>query len=1040
MPKPKKGTLDFSSVESSSDDSSSDGGFLQGLMDIPESLYKQVSKTGKSASDKLKQGDYAGAFHDVIAPVADPFTGITSAAINAMQGKKPMDVGSPDDVAKQVVGATGLPADETVKAYKKGNYSRLAGQGLAGLTMLGLSHKFGGEKTGDVETIRPDVIAPKGDINLPVEAPAPKPRLALPPAPPSVERPPTFIAGERGVVPNKPQPLDVGPINPRMGAKDQGTVLPPELGQVNQVPPEIAAQYSGQGQPLKPSPVTKPVDVDSFLKPITPSDAAQHLVESEGIDPLTQKSYKPFGIRSRQDSYDWNMSEQRDLQDSLSEAMQDKVPNLNEVKGLKADLKDQMSRPLTDPPALYLDSNVDFPKEYRTGNLDTPGGYDMHEDSPVANPLTIKDPKLAEYNKRLQDVDSPYLGTGHARPGEPQLPSAPVRTKNQVFDKPPIDEAPKIDLPSKDVEPPVKVENKEVLPPGVSPTQEVPNPGNAKVSKDVNAFRAEYGSADKTLASRPESAPIAEGIITANDKKMEWVATTQRELASLTKGLSREDRTTVGQLLDNFENPTESQVSPQLGQVALKIRQKLNEIHALVPGGIKGGNDMGFIENYLTHIESQAPSDLVDGMKQVWEYHLGKPFKDLFASEDLGPTKTIKKGKRGGDILDVGDMYETGKGDPNSQFSEKRTGKLKNLEYDINKVLPAYTESIAKLIFDKPAVDSAKRVLSTIPDSKLKELAGWYIKNYSRYDAQPGLSEGWNDWTQKLARTASRSMLGFSTGLQTLHLARIPANLWPELPTKYLLKGMYEMGKNPYQAYGEATRLGMLSNELRPWAFKTLGQKTDSVIHLFSTADFLDRSIGYHGFKQMFLDQGLKPELASAKAIAASKRASLMIDPARSTMGFSPDAKFAGGALGKLTTQFKQVPTKIIEQYIQIGSKALQDPKAAARMAMGVGTALALYEAGFHTFHVSPSQFALQTGGATLGELAKIGSPTAKSLYKSALQLKDGDVEGALQTTSDFLQSDKFYDSALEAGAFMVPAGLSLKRQLKNGPSMFEKE
>lgn len=734
----------------------------------------------------------------------------------------------------------------------------------------------------------------------PVETPPPpKVPLQLGPAPPSVERPPTFIAGERGVVPNKPQTIDIAPPTPALGAKDTGTILPREVEGLNTVPPEIAAQYSGSGTP-------RSTDVQ--------------------------------------------------------------IPNERTLPG------------------------------------------------DVGSPTEPTQPKY-------------FTGEGHARPGEPQLPTA-VKTKNQVFDKPPIDEAPVVDLPTKDVEPPIKVENKEVLPPGIAKAQEVPNPGNAKVSEDIGNIRAEYGSADKTLSSRPESKPIADVIVKANDDKMSWIATTERELADLTKGLSRSDRLVVGHLLDNFKNPAESQISPELAQRALQIRSKLNEIHELIPGGIKpGGENVGFIENYLTHIENQTPSDLKDGIKQVWEYHFKKPFSDMFGGTPL-------EGKGGG----IGDMYGTGKGDPNSQFAKTRTGGLTNLEMDVNKVLPAYVESIAKLIYDKPAVDSAKKVLSTIPDSKLKELAGWYIKNYSRYDAMPGLSEGWNHWTQMLARTASRSMLGFSTGLQTLHLARIPANLWPELPTKYLALGAKEVGFNPVKAYGEAVRLGMLSNEIRPMAFKTFTQKVDSAIHLFSAADFLDRSIGYHGFKQMFIDQGLSAEQASAKAIAASKRASLMVDPARATMGFSSDAKVFGGAAGKLATQFKQVPTKIIEQYLQIAANAKIDPKAAARMVSGVGLAVAAYEEGLHTFHVSPGQFAVQTGGAVGGEVAKIARPNIAALYHVAQKLGEGDINGALETTSEYLTGDKFYDSAKEAGLLMVPGGLSLARQLKNGPSMFEKE
>lgn len=642
-------------------------------------------------------------------------------------------------------------------------------------------------------------------------------------------------------------------------------------------------------------------------------------------------------------------------------------------------------------------------------------------------PTNIKEQISAPPNSYIPRNTEGYYNEGNARPGEPQLPSA---TKNQVFDKPPIDEAPKIDLPTNDIKPIKTASN--IEPPGIPPAQEVPTPGNAKVSKDVNKFRAEFGSADKTLQSRSETKPIADGLIAAQDSKAQWIATTERELAEMTAGLSRTDRIIVGKLLNEFKNPDEAlQVDSKLAQRALQIRNKLNEIHASLPEGIgPGGNDVGFIENYLTHIEKQG-GDLGDGLRQVWEYHIGKPFKDIFTTEPLG-----KKG-----IGSSGDMYGTGKGDPGSPFSKTRTGALTNLEMDVNKVLPAYVESIAKLKFDKLAVDAAKEVHASLPNSDLKELAGWYIKNYSKYDAMPGLSEFWDHWTQKLARTTSRSMLGFNTGLQTLHLARIPANLWPEIPTKYMIEGMRELGTKGTSSWEEMAKLGMLSNEIRPWAFKTLGEKTDSIIHLFSTADSLDRAIGYYGFKKMFLDQGMNAEQATMKAIAASKKASLMVDPARSTMGFTKDAKAFGGAIGKLTTQFKQVPTRIVEQYIQVAANAFKDPHAAKRALMGVGSAIALNEAGYRTFHVSPAQFAVQTGGASIQELLKIASPNGKALWNiGSLLLKDHDVEGALEYTQNYLHSDKFKNSLMEAGLAATPAGLSIKRQIEKGPSMFEQE
>lgn len=574
------------------------------------------------------------------------------------------------------------------------------------------------------------------------------------------------------------------------------------------------------------------------------------------------------------------------------------------------------------------------------------------------------------------------------KPNATELKTSKPNAVEEVIAKP--NEIPKVESVGPEELKPVSV-------PGVPPINDLPVPGEARPkSKDVNWLRADFGSADKTLESRPESAPIAKTIIKANDDKLKWVATTERDFASTTKGLNNDQLNTVGKWLN--EGVPIGQESTPLGLKTQIIKAKLDNIHAQLPEGIApGGKNVGYIENYLTHIQKEG-GDLGAGLKQIWEYHFKKPFDDLFPG-NLGTS-----GK--GYVADVTDTIGT----PSSRFAEERTGDLKNIELNVNKVLPAYIESIARLKFDKQAVGQAEGMIANLPKSKLKDLATKYVANYSRLDAAPGLSAAWNDYTSRLMRTTSRSMLGFSTGLQTLHLARIPANLWPELGTKYTMQGIAKVVKNPLQAYSETAGLGMLSNEIRPWAFKTPMQKVDSVLNFMSAADFLDRSIGYHGFKQMYIDQGMNEAQATSKAIASSKRASLMTDPARPIMAANPDMSTFSGPMGKLAMQYKQVPMKIIEQYVQIAANAKQNPAAAARAIAGMGLTVAAAQAGVHTFHLSTSQFKLDAGGPAFREVARI----AQKLY-------NGDAQGALADTA----------------ILMTPGGKSIKRQLEYGPSAF---
>lgn len=573
------------------------------------------------------------------------------------------------------------------------------------------------------------------------------------------------------------------------------------------------------------------------------------------------------------------------------------------------------------------------------------------------------------------------------------FPPIPERTPN-IFGT--SNEAPK---------PPIEVAAAKTPAKSLEEAAILPPPGGARGGRGVSSIRAELGSVDKTLMSRPETAPIAEGITQAFDKKLNWIAATERDLAKATQGLNKQQRITLGKMLDTGKY----ELDPTLSNRAVMIKEQLDKIHTMIPGGImEGGADVGFIENYLTHIrKSQLEPELVDGIDQIWKYHVGKPLSQMFSAGKMQKTAGTS----------VGDMFRRGIGNPSSPFGLERTGQLASVEYDINKVLPAYTESIAKLIFDRTAVKNAKDVLARLPDkmadgspNTLKDLGKWYLTNYTRYDALPGLTQAWNAWSSRLMRTTARSMLGFSTGLQMLHLARIPANLYPEIPTKYLAYGVSQVAKKPLASWGEAARLGLLQNEIRPMQFKTTSQKIDSLIQLGSVADYLDRAIGYHGFKKMYIDQGMTEAAAGLKAVGSSKRASLMTDPSRPIKAFNPENSLGGSAI-RMTGQFKQVPVKIIEQYMQIAAKAKQDPKAAARMIAGVGLAVGAYEAGLKTWHVGPSSFISELGGAFGTVAKKVWGALAKGDWETALT---------------------------ETVLWAIPGGYSIRRQLKSGLSMFE--
>lgn len=531
----------------------------------------------------------------------------------------------------------------------------------------------------------------------------------------------------------------------------------------------------------------------------------------------------------------------------------------------------------------------------------------------------------------------------------------------------------------------------------------IPPPGGARTRKDISAFRAEFGSADRTLESRPESAPIVKSITEANDQKMSFIASTMRELLPSVEGLDKPSRLLLYKAL---EGQTDG-IPPEILQRAGSARKILDTIFDAAK--IKSGKNINYLQDYITHIEKMGNDDLASGLKQIFDYHLGKdnPLAQLFTSSEYNI-----KNKGGSE----GDIMERGLGNPDSPFRKERLGKINELEQDPLKLFRVYVESMGKLIYDAPAVAEAKKALGSLPDSntdgtanRLKDLAQWYIKNYTRYDAYEGLNDAWNQFARQVNRTTSRSMLGFSTGLQSLHAARLVGNLWPELGTKYGTYGLSVIKDQPIQAWHEAAKLGLLQNEIMPFAFKTAGEKFDSVSNFLSAADYMDKAVGYHGFKKMFMDQGLSEPQAQLKALAATKRASLTSDPARPIRALNEEG--ASGAATKLAGLYKTVPIKMVEQYMNIASQAKSDPAKAARLVTGIGLLLAGAEAGAHVFHLSPSQFALQMGGAFGSVMTKIGKDLAKGDWQQA---------------------------AMDTALWVTPGGMSVKRQYQNGLSAIE--
>jgi hypothetical protein len=774
----------------------------------------------------------------------------------------------------------------------------------------------------------PGELAPI-EAETPVVLERPKPKL-LNAAPREIERPARFIAGQAGVAENRPYLSKIGNI----------------------VPPDLLARH---GENVGTGELTRSTALGNSFDPavIAEQDRLARLgytVQNPGEALQLPNDSLPIPPESGDTRLGFNAQSQGDLPYPLNV-----VPNLVRPRTIQSNMASETQMPI-------LDRLGEQPRSNPIRELEPIGNYTNKE-----NQVSTIGPngELTRYNLKS---DEPYA-----------QPSAPIK-QNRFFgpeSKAPLDEI-----------------NLEPKPDAIRTPEEtvIPQPGQAKPVKDISGFTANFTSPDITLASRSITKPIADVIVKAQDQKMNWIASTERELSDLSKGLGKSDRIQLGQLIDGQDIPN---ASPELRLRSQQARTILDSVHEMFPeGATRAGEDVGYLENYFTHIHHQ-PEDISSAINSIIDHHFGI-FKSPQDLADVEGTST-------------GDLYEKGLGKPGSPYVEPRQNNARTIQYDVNKVFPAYIESAAKVIFDKPAVEAAKAQLAKIPDSNLKELATWYIKNYSNYDSLPGLHKAWNSWASTIARTTSRSLLGFNTGLQTLHLARIPANMWPELGTKYSSIGLKEVATHPIQAWTEAAKLGLLQNEIRPMSFKTPLEKFDSLSNFLSLADYLDKAIGYHGYKRMMLDQGSSAEQASLDALKFTKRVSQTTDAARQMKGMSSESNVMGGEVAsRLGWQFKQVPAKIVEQYMNIAKGMKDNPQAATRMVAGVGLALAANE-GLRTFHLDPYHMIPSGAWGAFGT----------TVTKVANSLSKGNWEKALM------------DSALWA----IPGGQSLKRQIESGPS-----
>lgn len=623
---------------------------------------------------------------------------------------------------------------------------------------------------------------------------------------------------------------------------------------------------------------------------------------------------------------------------------------------------------------------------------DTQGSMSEEDAIAMAKAVAEKLPETAANQER-----NPLEPGGYSAPPKPSKFGHTPREVADVIDRsnPAMASG---DIPK----PPIDAINSHPIEPVVPSDNIIPRPGQ---SKPTSLYATNFNSPNKTLLNYEATAPISRIITQSEDEKMPWIVQTNNELLETTKGLNKPQRIELMKVVEGGETN-----DPAIQQRAESVRHILDSIFSDVKDS--GGATMNYMNNYITHIEKQ-PEGVQAGIKAIFDYH-GLDFDK------------IKKPSG-----DIGNFFEQGTGHPTSHFIKERQNQIRELELDPNKIFPIYVESIAKVVHDAPAVDKATKMLENIPPGPLKEMATAYIKNYSRYDAEPELHNAWNSFSNAVANTSARSVIGLNPGVHMLHVGQIAANIYPELGEKYTALGFKDTMLHPIQSFKEMTNLGLLQTQIKPFAFKTPMEKLDSVMYGLSTIESVVKGTAFNGFKRMLMDQGMSNAQATMEALNHAKDATLTVSPARMMKGFTPEANLIGGEYAaRNTMQFKQIPLKFVEQYMNIAKEFKEDASKGVRAAWAAKQLAPMLNA-----KESGTKLARATGGAAL---AGIGSAVgAHTFHLNPMGLIGTNVLGVFGDTMEKVVADlrkgDVSSALMDTATWLTPGGAQIRRMLKFG-------
>lgn len=494
----------------------------------------------------------------------------------------------------------------------------------------------------------------------------------------------------------------------------------------------------------------------------------------------------------------------------------------------------------------------------------------------------------------------------------------------------------------------------------------------------VGFFRYWLGQPVETMRESgiPEMQRVGELISNSEVDKSRWFHAAIGQVTNALTGLNGRSINHVGEIIDRWTIPHAAlgQRSNRTGELFTQ-QEVQSAIHARVQllniweqlnaasGRALGPFRLGFIQNYLPHLEKiNMPERVLNAIKAEVAGEAEEPPSRRYVAE---PTTE----RRGRGL---------------TQFLLRRNRKIPDaqLEYDLRKVLPSYLRGVSRVLFDRQAILHSEELLETMPEnSTWRQFGDAYLDRYTYKMSHKEYDVKARRLARMLMNTGTRSVLGFSPRLQTLHLARLLTSVWPEMNSRDFAYGLAKVARDPVGAYRRAAEVGILPQTV-PLQYMSGWRKFDAFANYLGAADFIDRTVAYEGQYHRYLREGLTPDEALHKAAIDSKNFSFLSSPAHSPLAFGRGS--ASGfldAVSSMSLQYKHIPTSILYQFAKAMRRASQDPTKAAKFLFALSTAGAIqYKTGVHLLHFATN--VLTGTGTYLGSVMQRAEQQFKAAYQ----------------------------------------------------------